>query len=208
MSKGPGIWHLHSHHCLWDGFVKFSLEDWAKVFYCLLFLCRLLQSFQFYVFFSFLELYMFGSLWLCKVWFWEWEGSLWMVSKWIQIVLKVLLEGSTHIADFSQLRTAVYCICVEVVVGHGFQTWFFGSFDGLEYWGQEMCGFQDFSFRVMSKAILRRWWWWQFKEEKGTRSSWDQKEHDLSCCLENFGQIGPLVKLFKSQQEHACGHPQ
>jgi hypothetical protein len=45
-----------------------------------------------------------------------------MVSKWIQIVLKVLLEGSTHIADFSQLRAAVYCICVEVVVGHGFQT--------------------------------------------------------------------------------------
>jgi hypothetical protein len=40
----------------------------------------------------------------------------------IQIVLKVLLEGSTHIADFPQLRTADYCICVEVVVGHGFQT--------------------------------------------------------------------------------------
>jgi hypothetical protein len=36
--------------------------------------------------------------------------------------VKVLLESSTHIADFSQLRTAVYCICVEVVVGHGFQT--------------------------------------------------------------------------------------
>jgi len=45
-----------------------------------------------------------------------------MVSKLIQIVLKVLLEGSTRIADFSQLRTAVYCICVELVVGHGFQT--------------------------------------------------------------------------------------
>lgn len=46
MSKGPGVWHLHSHDCLWDGFVKFSLEDWAKFFYCLLFLCRLLQSFS------------------------------------------------------------------------------------------------------------------------------------------------------------------
>jgi hypothetical protein len=45
MSKGPGVWHLCNHHCLWDGFVKFSLEEWAKLFYCLLFLCRLLQLF-------------------------------------------------------------------------------------------------------------------------------------------------------------------